>query len=326
MAYYHLALSHAGMSRLYDTMSMHFYNRALKGAVEHYVSRCDPCQRSKLVGRGHGHTAPKEAGIMPWREVAVDLIGPWELKVGNQTQSFSALTIIDLITNLTEIVRIENKTAAHVALLFENTWLARYPRPSHIIYDQGGEFIGFHFQRMLNRQRIKPHPITSKNPQANAICERMHQAVGNSLRVLSNMNPPAGIANANQLVDTAIANAMYATRATLHSTLQTTPGAMAFGRDMLLDIPVIADLQLIQERRQQLINDRLILANRKRFSYDYAQGEEVLKLIYKPNKLEPRATGPYRITRVHTNGTLTIRLNPHTIERISLRRVKPYKR
>jgi hypothetical protein len=34
---------------------------------------------------------------------------------------------------------------------------------------------------------------------------------------------------------------------------------------MVLDIPVIADLQLIQERRQQLINDRLIITNRKRF-------------------------------------------------------------
>jgi hypothetical protein len=143
------------------------------------------------------------------------------------------------------------------------------------------------------------------------------------------MNPPApGIAHANQLVDTAIANTMYATRATVHSALKTTPGAMvAFGRDMLLDIPLVADLQLIQTRRQQLINDRLIVANRKQFSYDcYAIREEVLKLIYKPGKLEPRATGPYRIERVHTNGTLTIRLNPHTIERISQLHLKPYGR
>jgi hypothetical protein len=96
---------------------------------------------------------------------------------------------------------------------------------------------------------------------------------------------------------------------------------------MLLDIPLIADLQLIQTKQQQLLNNRLIVANRKQFSYDYAIGEEVLKLIYTPGKLEPRAsTGPYRIERVHTNNTLTIHLNPHTIERISLRRLKPYRR
>jgi hypothetical protein len=69
----------------------------------------------------------------------------------------------------------------------------------------------------------------------------------------------------------------------------------------------------------------LIAANRKRFAYDYAIGDEVLKLVYQPNKLAPRAIGPFRIERVHTNGTLTIRLSPLVIERISLRRVKPYR-
>jgi hypothetical protein len=78
----------------------------------------------------------------------------------------------------------------------------------------------------------------------------MHQVVGNSLRVLSTMNPPAEIAYANQLVDDTaiIANAMYTTHATVHSALKTTPGDMVLGRDMLLDIPLIADLQLIQTR------------------------------------------------------------------------------
>ena len=154
----------------------------------------------------------------------------------------------------------------------------------------------------------------------------MHQTIGNTLRVLSTLNPPEGIINATQLVDTAIANAVYATRATFHSSLNTTPGALAFGRDMVLDIPLITDLQLIQERRQHLIDDRLIAANRCRFSYDYNVGEEVLKLIYKPDKLESRTIGPYPIERVHANGTLTIRLSPHVIERVSLRRVKPYRR
>ena len=88
------------------------------------------------------------------------------------------------------------------------------------------------------------------------------------------------------------------------------------------------DLQLIQERRQHLIVDRLITANRRRFSHDYNVNDEVLKLKYKPGKLEPRATGPFRVVQVHTHGTLiiTIRLSPNVIERISLRRIKPYRR
>jgi hypothetical protein len=154
----------------------------------------------------------------------------------------------------------------------------------------------------------------------------MHQTIGNSLRVLSTLHPPAGILDAHHLVDTAIANAVYATQATFHSSLNTTPGGLTFGRDMVLDIQLIADLQLIREQRQHLIDNCLIAANRRRFSYDYTVGDEVLKLKYKPDKLEPRATGPFRVEQVHTNGTLTIRLSHNVIERIPLRRIKPYRR
>jgi transposase InsO family protein len=71
------------------------------------------------------------------------------------------------------------------------------------IHDQGGEFTGFPFQRLLHRMNIHSHPTSVKNPQANAICERMHQVVGNSLRAMSTMNPPQGVDSAIRMVDTA---------------------------------------------------------------------------------------------------------------------------
>jgi transposase InsO family protein len=258
--------------------------------------------------------------------VAIDLIGPWTLTIGEVKQSFSALTMVDIVTNLVEIVRVNNKTAAHIAWQFEQAWLSRYPRPIYVLHDQGGEFMGYAFKRRLAALGIIPRPTTPKNPRANSICERMHQVVGNTLRVLSTMNPPEGVDQAVQLIDTAIADAVYATRCTYHSSLKTTPGGLAFGRDMILDVPLVNDLYQIQQRRQSLIDQRLIEANAKRFSYDYNVGEEVLKLVYNPAKLEPRAIGPYTITRVHTNGTLSIQITPGVIERINIRRVKPYRR
>ena len=79
--WYHLALCHAGMTRLYNTISMHFYYHILEHTVEDVVTTCDTCQRHKAVGRGHGETAPRETSLLSWREVAVDLIGPWTLQV-----------------------------------------------------------------------------------------------------------------------------------------------------------------------------------------------------------------------------------------------------
>jgi transposase InsO family protein len=324
--WYHHALSHVGRVRLTDTMSMTFYNPQLHKVVEAVVAPCAHCQRYKNVQRGHGATAPREADILPWSHVAVDTIGPWVLKVYNREERFYALTIIDMVTNLTEIVRLENRTSAHAATMFTNTWLARYPKPTTCIYDQGSEFIGWPFQHMLTQYDIQRRPTTVKNPQANAICERMHQAVGNSLRILKQWTPPNHLDDAHLLIDSALANAMYATRATFHSGLMTTPGALSFSRDMVMNIPFVADLTLIRENRQRLIDERAIRSNARRHSYDYQPGQEVLKLVYKPDKLEPRAQGPYDIIAVHTNGTLTIQLNAHTTERISIRNVKPFHR
>ena len=63
-------------------------------------------------------------------------------------------------------------------------------------------------------------PTTSKNPQANVICERMHQTVGNLLRTLLYSNPPRTVANAADLIDQALGTAMHAMRTNIHTILK----------------------------------------------------------------------------------------------------------
>jgi hypothetical protein len=108
-------------------MSLTFYNPQLHKIVEAVVAPCAHCQHYKNVQRGHGATAPWEADILLWNHVAVDRIGPWVLKVYNREERFYTLTILDMVTNLTEIVQLDNHTSAHAATMFTNTWLARYP-------------------------------------------------------------------------------------------------------------------------------------------------------------------------------------------------------
>ena len=110
----------------------------------------------------------------PYTEAAVDLIGPQMIRVGKREVIFSALTVIDPVTNLTELVRIEDKTAEHIARKFAYTWLSRYSWPQRCIHGNRGEFTGFEFQKLLEQCSIKDVPTTSRNPMSNAICEQMH--------------------------------------------------------------------------------------------------------------------------------------------------------
>ncbi len=68
----------------------------------------------------------------------------------------------------------------------------------------------------------------AKNPQSNAICERMHQAVTNVLRTQVHTNHPQNMTQARDIIDDALATVMHAMQTTVATTLGSTPGALAF--------------------------------------------------------------------------------------------------
>ena len=270
---------------------------------------------------------PRNDIAVPWEEVAADLVGPWKITVPQIGElRFHALTIIDTTTTISEMVRLDNKTAQHVAMHFENQWLSRYPRPIRVIHDPGREFVGIAFQSMLNINGIQAVPTTTKNPQANAVCERMHSTVGDMLRSIISSHPPGDVAEAYEIVDSALASAQYAIRSAIHRTLQISPGALVFHRDMLMPIPIIADYNVLRNRRQTIIDENNRRENLRRRFRDYEPGDEILKLVYNPATLADRAIGPFIVQQVHVNGTITILRANDIYERINIRRIKPYRR
>ena len=321
--WFHQILGHPGNKRMRLTLQARYYHPELRRHIDRFS--CEACQRHKLDGRGFGLLPERSISEQPWQDVAIDLIGPWKIPINNRMYEFNALTCIDTVTNITELVRIDNKTAEHVRQKFEHCWLARYPMPRNCIHDNGGEFTGLAFQELLESWGIKDVPTTSRNPTANAICERMHQTIGNILRTTIYTNPPHNVTEARQLVDDALASAMHAMRASVSTTLGSSPGALVFGRDMFLNIPLIADWHLIAQKREQLVNESLRRQNLKRRTYDYVVGQRVLKKVHDPTKLGERTEGPYRIVTVHVNGTISIELSPGILERINVRRVIPYR-
>ena len=282
--WYHFTLGHCGVNRLYDTIRAHFAYPQLKERCAEFT--CAQCQRNKLTGAGYGELPPREAPLLPWTEVAVDLIGPWTMEIQNEQIKFDALTCIDTVTNLTELILIDNRSSQHVAAQFQNCWLSRYPQPVRCIHDNGGEFVGWPFQELLQQAGIQDVATSAYNPQSNAICERMHQTVGNVLRTLVHVHPPTNAAQARQLVENALATAMHATRCAVNRSLGISPGALVFQRDMFLNLPIIADIISIRNRRQILIDENLRRQNIKRRAFDYVVGERILIKVHQPNKLQ----------------------------------------
>ena len=325
LVWYHGTMGHAGRDRMIQGLSNHLWFPSMHRRVEEFIHACDICQRYKNTGVGYGHPPPREDTSQPFAEIAVDLIGPWQVRVPHYgTLSLLAATITDTATTLTEITRVDSKHADHVGMQVENAWIARYPLPQRCIYDNGGEFTGLAFQAMLQRNGIHGVPTTARNATGNAVAERAHKTIGDMLRTLIAEHPPTTIIQALELLDNCIASVIRALRTAVHRTLRVSPGAMVFQRDMLLPIPVLANYNLVRERRQAVIDDNNRRANLRRHFRDFQVGDQVLLIKRGGSKLAAKATGPYPILQIHVNGTITIQRSANVQERVNIRRVKPY--
>ena len=85
---------------------------------------------------------------------------------------------------------------------------------------------------MLRAAYIKDVPTISRNPQANAMFERIYHKVGNILRVLLYTNLPITVANAEYLIDQALATEMNYMRVNFTTTPKGSPGYLLFDRDI----------------------------------------------------------------------------------------------
>ncbi len=148
----------------------------------------------------------------------------------------------------TEDADIFDKTSAQISNLVYICWFSRYPCCRYIIYNNGSEF-KLHFRALCKTYGVKSKPTSIKNPQANAILERIHTVFTNML-CTAELNM-AGLVNASD-IDIFLADATWAVCSTHHTILKASPGAEIFGQDMLFDIPFIADWKKIGEHRQRL--------------------------------------------------------------------------
>ncbi len=158
--------------------------------------------------------------------------------------------------------------------------------------------------------------------KANAIPERIHGVLGNMLRT-SELNMAESVKTSD--IDVFLSDAAWAVHSTYHTVLKASPGAAIFGRDVLFDIPFIADWQKIEEYRQRLTDCSNARENEGRIDYDYNVGQKVL--VRKEGILRNAESRWHKkswlITTVHTNGTITVQCG-NKVERMNIWRVKPF--
>ena len=175
------------------------------------------------------------------------------------------------------------------------------------------------FSKMCqNYYGLKRKPITTRNPQYNAIIERIHQTIGNIIRTFDVSN----IVNKN-IWSGILAATMFAVRATYHTTLQASPMQLVFVRDAILNIKHVSDLEHTRQRKQLRINCNNKHENMLRNNHQYKVGDKILVKRKKDYKNELEFMGLVPITQMNYNGT--VRFQKRIInDATNICRIKPF--
>ena len=226
--------------------------------------------------------------------------------------------MIDPATNWVEIHEMPNKRADTIANIIEMAWFTCYPWPTQINLDRGSEFMAEFSQMVKKDYGVKKKPITTRNPQANAMIERVHQTIANIIRTvpkedLDESDPWSGV----------LAATMFALRATHHTTLQASPMQLVFGHDAIFNLQFTENWQAIKNRKQAIIQQNNQRENSKRIPHKYRVGDQVLVDEKPLSKYNPKYSGPFRVCAVNENGTLRIKKKSY-YDTINIRNVYPY--
>ena len=286
------------MNRTEETILQQLWWPKMRKQITAYVQACPSCQKNKWKQKKYGHLPPKVAKVHIWDKMCVDLIGPYKIRrKGKPDLICKCVTMIDPASGWFEIHQYVDKRAVTIANVVEQQWFSWYPWPTQITYDRGNKFLGHKFHKMiLCDYGVKGKPITVRNPQANAIVERIHQVIGNIIRTfelesnyLNEEDPWTGI----------LAATLFAVRSTYHTTLKKTPGQLVFGRDMIFNIQHVANWEFIRQNKQRHIDKNNKAENAKRIDHQYKKGDLVLLLQGTENKYEAPYKGPYCILQVY---------------------------
>ena len=227
--------------------------------------------------------------------------------------------VIDIKNKMNQQELID-KSSACISCLFDQTWLACYPRPKKVVFDNGSEFKK-DFVLLLKDWSIKPKCTTINNPQSNSPVERIHQVLWHMF-VTKNLH--------EQIFDyidpfgSILASVAWEIRALYNSATESTPAQLVFGWDMMFTLKSLINWKEISIKKQTLVDKANLCENQKRIDYDYQVDDPVYVIKDRIHrKFDAPKLGPFRITDVYTNGTVRIQ-HGNVNECFNIRRLEPH--
>lgn len=307
----HDECGHMAFEKTFDKIKQTYWFSGMTSFVRKYVRACIPCAYAKQpAGKKEGFLFPIPKTPVPFHSVHIDHLGPFvKSKLGNTY----ILGIIDGYTKFIVLRPVRNtKSKTSIGVLRDV--FSIFGAPKLLISDRGTSFTSNEFAEFAQQLEIKHIKNAVAMPRANGQIERYNRTILASLAALTHSHN-------DKEWDVHLNTVQWSLNNTLNKGIGKTPSEVVFGkRTINITEPHLHDLthedtdlegscvdEIREKVRQTIEKNQHDMA--KRFNKNrcpaktYALGDLVLvqKQLNNPgdsNKLLPRYSGPYRVTKL----------------------------
>ena len=178
---------HLGIKKTKDRIQTNFYWPGMQGNITSFCRSCDVCQ--KTTAKGSVSRVPlgdMPLIDMPFRRVAVDLVGP--ISPPSEKGHRYILTLVDYATRYPEAVPLKSIETETMAEALRDMY-SRLEIPEEVLSDLGTQFVSKCMEEVSKLLSIKRLTTTPYHPICNGLVERFNGTLKKMLRRLYNEQP-----------------------------------------------------------------------------------------------------------------------------------------
>ncbi len=344
LAAYHsdsLVGAHLGTQKTRYKLKQRFHWPSWYKDTDLFVQACCTCQQRKSPNQAYQGPLNSLPVGFPWSKICIDHIGPLAM---TQKGNRYILVITDTFSRYVEAIAVQDLSAKTTAQVLFDEIISRYGAPLELQSDRGTSFTASLIQELCDLFHIRKVFSSPYHPQTNGSCERFNSTLYNLLAPYVNEKTDDW--------DVYLPAVLFAYRITQQDSLKMSPFQVIFGHEPTLPSDTVwntpnrnyaeiddyvVDLKENLQTAWRLAQDNILKAQGKQERYHNRKVHlpklEVGMQIWRKNFLVPvgvskkltlaRYRGPYVITRVHDDNTVSVRLRNGREARWNVAIIKP---
>jgi len=213
-----------------QALKEHFYWPRMLRDVEKLCASCATCAQAKSRASPHGLYTPLPIPQQPWEDLSMDFVLglPW-----TKRERDSIFVVVDRFSKMAHFIAChKTDVATNVASLFFNHVVRLHGLPKSIVSDRDVKFLNHFWRTLWAKLGTKLLYSTTCHPQTDGQTEVVNRSLGTLLRIVLKANL--------RRWEECLPYIEFAYNRTTHSATKKTPFEVAYGKNPLTPLDLIA--------------------------------------------------------------------------------------